>query len=203
MRCRVGSEWLLAWLVWAALVSAAGPVRAGDLTSPSFRMRGAAESSVGARSLASAGPRFSASGASLGQADAIGFSSGASSLTTAAPGFWPIAAGALPHHDVDGDGVASWVDTDDDGDGLSDATERDTRVFASASDPGTSAVLFDTDGDGFGDGVEVAQGSDPNDADSTPGAAEIPLLPDALIPLLAVVLAIAPRALRRTRRSTC
>jgi len=187
----------------AAVIGIALPAPGADLTSASFRMRGAHEASVAARALSSAGPRFSASGVALGQADALGFAGGSSSLSMSAPGFWPIAAGALPHHDVDGDGVASWVDTDDDGDGLSDATERDTRVFASASDPGTSAVLFDTDGDGFGDGVEVAQGSDPNDADSTPGAAEIPLLPDALIPLLAVVLAIAPRALRRTRRSTC
>lgn len=181
----------------------AGAAAATDLSSASFRMRGAHESSVGARALASSGPRFSASGVSLGQADALGFAAGASSLTTAAPGFWPIAAGAFPNHDVDADGVPSWLDADDDGDGLADAVERDTGVFVSAGDPGTSAVLADTDGDGFDDDVEVVLGSNPNDPESTPAPA-IPLLPGALAPLLALALALAPRALRRTIwRSTC
>jgi hypothetical protein len=37
-----------------------------------------------------------------------------------------------------------------------------------------------------------------------PGVPEVPLLPGALIPLLALSLAFAPRALRRMhRRSTC
>jgi hypothetical protein len=167
-------------------------------------MRGVHESGIAASQLASSGPRFSASGAALGQGDAVGFAGGASSLSTAAPGFWPIAAGDFPNHDVDGDGVASWLDTDDDGDGLGDAIERNTGVFVSASDPGTSAVDADTDGDGFDDGVEVDAGSDPNDPDSVPGAPEIPLLPSLLLPFLAGALALTPRALRRrTRRSTC
>src|ERR1700741_3173682 len=49
---------------------------AGDLTSASFRMRAAHESSIGARVLASPGPRFLASGAALGEGDAIGFAGG-------------------------------------------------------------------------------------------------------------------------------
>ena len=179
-----------------ALLCALG-ARAGDLTSASFRMRGAHESGIAAGQLQSAGPRFSASGAALGQGDAIGFAGGLASLATSAPGFWPIAAGGFPHHDVDGDGIASWLDTDDDGDGLADAIERDTGVFVSASDPGTSAVDADTDGDGFDDGVEVDEGSDPNDPESVPGAPVVPLLPSVLFPLLAGALALAPRVLRR------
>ena len=188
----------------AAVIGIALPAPGADLTSASFRMRGAHEASVAARALSSAGPRFSASGVALGQADALGFAGGSSSLSMSAPGFWPIAAGAFPHHDVDGDGVASWLDTDDDGDGLADAVETDTGLLVSASDTGTSAVDADTDGDGFDDGVERDLGSDPNDPQSTPGAAEVPFVPDALIPLLALSLAFAPRALRRTqKRSTC
>ena len=188
----------------AAVIVVALPALGADLTSASFRMRGAHEASVAARALSSAGPRFSASGVAVGQADAPGFAGGASSLTTSAPGFWPIAAGGLPHHDDDGDGVASWLDTDDDGDGLADAVETDTGLLVSAFDTGTSAVDADSDGDGVDDGVELDLGSDPNDPQSTPGAAEVPLLPGALVPLVALSLAFAPLALRRTqRRSTC
>jgi hypothetical protein len=185
-------------------VAIALPAQAADLTSASFRMRGLHESSIAARALTSAGPRFSASGVAAGQADALGFAGGASSLTTSAPGFWPIAAEAFPHHDVDGDGVASWLDSDDDGDGLADAVETDTGLLVSASDTGTSAVDADTDDDGFDDGVEIDEGSNPNDPLSTPDAPAVPFLPGALVPLLVLSLAFAPRALRRThRRSTC
>ena len=188
----------------AICASSASSVLAADLTSASFRMRGVHEASIAASTLSSAGPRFSASGVAVGQADAPGFSGGSSSLTTSAPGFWPIAAGTFPHHDVDGDGIASWLDTDDDGDGLADAVETDTGLLVSASDTGTSAVDADTDDDGFEDGVEIDEGSDPNDPQSMPGAPEVPLLPGALVPLLALSLAFAPRALRRMhRRSTC
>jgi hypothetical protein len=190
--------------VAAAVLVVALPALGSDLTSASFRMRGVHEASVAARALTSAGPRFSASGVAVGQADAPGFADCSTSLTTSAPGFWPIAAGGFPHHDVDGDRVASWLDTDDDGDGLADAVETDTSLLVSASDTGTSAVDADTDGDGFDDGVELDLGSDPNDPQSTPGAAEVPLVPDVLVPLLALSLAFAPRVLRRTqRRSTC
>ena len=184
--------------------TSASPSQGADLTSTSFRMRGVHEGSIAARALSSAGPRFSASGVAVGQADALGFAGGSSSLTTSAPGFWPIAAGAFPNHDVDGDGIASWLDFDDDGDGLADAVETDTGLLVSANDTGTSAVDADTDGDGFEDGVETDEGSDPNDPLSTPDAPEVPLLPGALAALLALSLALAPRALRRThRRSPC
>ena len=188
----------------ASSVTTALPALAADLTSASFRMRGVHEASIAAATLSSAGPRFSASGVALGQADAPGFAGGSSSLATSAPGFWPIAAGAFPHHDVDGDGIASWLDTDDDGDGLADAVETDTGLLVSASDTGSSAVDADTDDDGFEDGVEIDEGTNPNDPQSMPGAPEVPLLPGALVPLLALSLALVPRALRRMhRRSTC
>jgi hypothetical protein len=175
---------------------------AEDLTSASFRMRGAHASSLGARALSSAGPRFSASGASIGQGDAIGFAGGAATLTASAPGFWPIAAGDFPSHDVDLDGIASWLDSDDDGDGLSDAVETGTGEYVSPQDTGTSAVDADSDDDGFEDGVEVAEGSDPTDPGSTP-APQVPL-PAAWLGPLALALAFAPRALRTLRRrSTC
>jgi len=182
----------------------AGAASAADLTSASFRMRGAHESALGARALVSSGPRFSASGVSIGQGDAIGFAGGAATLTTSAPGFWPIAAGDFPNHDADGDGIASWLDTDDDGDALSDAVETNTGDYVSPSDTGTSAIDADSDGDGFGDGVEVDEGSDPTDPDSTPDAPEVPLLPGAWLPALALALALAPHALRTLRRrSSC
>ncbi|HVH20471.1 MAG TPA: thrombospondin type 3 repeat-containing protein, partial [Myxococcota bacterium] len=76
--------------------------------------------------------------------------------------------------------------------------------LVSANDTGTSAVDADTDGDGFEDGTEIDEGSNPNDPLSTPDAPEVPLLPGALAALLALSLAFAPRALRRAhRRSPC
>ena len=42
---------------------------------------------------------------------------------------------------------------------------------------GTNPILYDTDGDTFSDGFEVAQGSDPLSIISTPETIHIPLLP--------------------------
>jgi hypothetical protein len=63
---------------------------------------------------------------------------------------------------------------DRDEDDLGDGVETGTGVFVNASDTGTSAANPDTDGDGFNDGFEVLQGSDPNDPLSTPGGASLP-----------------------------
>jgi len=65
--------------------------------------------------------------------------------------------------DTDGDGMGNACDPDDDNDGLSDANE--TSVY------GTDPLLFDTDGDTYGDGDEVAAGSDPLNPLSLPQAA--------------------------------
>ena len=73
-----------------------------------------------------------------------------------------------------GSGVRMGIDRDEDT--LVNGVETNTGVFVSASDTGTSPALADTDGDGFDDGVEVAAGTDPNDAGSFPGA-PVPVLP--------------------------
>ena len=41
-------------------------------------------------------------------------------------------------------------------------------MFVSGTDTGTDPFVFDTDGDGWGDGAERAAGADPNDANSVP-----------------------------------
>ncbi|MCH2059487.1 MAG: cadherin domain-containing protein [Verrucomicrobiales bacterium] len=65
---------------------------------------------------------------------------------------------------------------DTDGDGLPDEAETNTGTFVSEGDTGTDPANPDTDGDGFNDGQEVAAGSNPNDADSTPGGNTTPPL---------------------------
>jgi hypothetical protein len=59
---------------------------------------------------------------------------------------------------TDADGFGNACDADDDGDGLDDSVETDTGVFVSASDTGTSPLLFDTDGDSLSDAIERATG---------------------------------------------
>ncbi|MES2475564.1 MAG: family 16 glycosylhydrolase [Verrucomicrobiota bacterium] len=51
--------------------------------------------------------------------------------------------------------------TDRDGDGLSDDYETNTGIFVSGTDTGTDPDLPDTDGDGYKDGEEVLNGTDP------------------------------------------
>jgi hypothetical protein len=65
--------------------------------------------------------------------------------------------------DTDGDGMGDACDSDDDDDGLSDADE--VALY------GTNPLLFDTDGDTYGDGDEVAAGSDPLNPLSVPQSA--------------------------------
>jgi hypothetical protein len=76
--------------------------------------------------------------------------------------------------DPDDDGKPNGCDLDDDADGLLDVFESDTGSFVSATDTGTDPLLFDTDGDGFDDGDEVAAGSDPNIFASQPPVQGIP-----------------------------
>jgi hypothetical protein len=176
---------------WA--VATGAPSRAVELTSASFRLVGSHFGGAGSAALPSPGPRFGGSGVALGQGDALGWSGGTGSLTTSAPGFWPIVAGSLPTLDADHDGLASWLDDDDDGDGLTDAVETNTGVFASAADTGTSAVDDDSDGDGFSDGDEVTDGSDPNDPDDPGVPPAIPLMAGWLQLVLAAALAWTAR----------
>lgn len=71
--------------------------------------------------------------------------------------------------DTDGDGNPDVFDTDDDGDGLSDADEN---IF------GTDPLNPDTDGDGVSDGQEVTDGSDPLDDSSFVFTLESPFCSD-------------------------
>ena len=82
---------------------------------------------------------------------------------------------------------------DDDGDGLRDAFETQTGIFASFVDTGTTAGLVDTDADLFTDGTEALAGSDPNDPTSSPLtlAAAVPVLAPVGAALAALLLARA------------
>ena len=173
------------------------PALAGDLSSASFTSRGGHVSAGGSSALTGA---TVSGGGSVGQSEAVGPSGSALTLATHASGFWPIAVGALPTLDLDGDGRQAFLDPDDDGDGLADPVETDTGVFVSASDTGTDPNRADSDGDGLGDGVEVALGHDPNDP-ASPGTAPIPILPvPAALVLALALLASAARFLRGETR---
>ena len=74
----------------------------------------------------------------------------------------------LDQLNFDGDSEGDACDADDDNDQLSD--EQELLL-------GTLVLNPDTDGDGFSDGIEVEQGSDPLDAASTPESISVPLLP--------------------------
>ena len=82
--------------------------------------------------------------------------------------------------DTDGDGVGNNEDTDDDGDGVADA-EDDLPLDASETTDtdgdgiGNNADA-DDDGDGFIDSEEIAEGTDPLDADSYPDVGGLNLL---------------------------
>ena len=65
---------------------------------------------------------------------------------------------------------------DTDGDGLNDGVEDPTLPFADASQPGTDPTKSDTDGDSYADLLEIDNGSDPTDPDSTLGTDELTLL---------------------------
>jgi len=161
---------------------------AEDLVSPGYRQRGGGFSSAAGGPSTAQGPTsfFGETRSTLGQGAPLTFSGAPEDLTVNAAGFWPIVAGALPSLDVDMDGIAAFLDADDDGDGLDDDVETDTGIFVSPADTGSDPQIADTDGDGFDDGEEVALGSDPNDAGSTPDSG-VPV--PSLFPLTAMTLA--------------
>ena len=57
-----------------------------------------------------------------------------------------------------------------DADGLPDIHETANRVFVNPFETGASPRAADSDGDGYPDGIEVAEGSDPNNARSLPAS---------------------------------
>jgi len=77
--------------------------------------------------------------------------------------------------DTDGDTSGDACDQDDDNDTLLDVYETGTGVFNSPFDTGTDPLLTDTDGDSFDDDVEIASGTDPNNASDSP-ATGVPAL---------------------------
>jgi len=158
-------------LLGALLLVAAAPAKA-DLESPSFTLRGShAATSAGGLSSAS----FSGGGALAPQPIGVGgVAASPGDLSTVEPGFFPILRGEPLTLDLDADGVAWYLDDDDDGDGLLDAVETNSGLFLSASDTGTDSLIADTDGDGADDGFEVVAASDPNDPSSTPGGSSVP-----------------------------
>lgn len=192
-RASVRARVSLAAGLWVATLGAAATVQAGDLASASFRSQGGHVSAGSSGALSS--DSFEG-GASLGQSEAIGPSGSSTSLTTQSSGFWAIAEGGIPSLDVDGDGIQSFIDTDDDGDGLDDSVETLTKLFVSASDTGTDPLNPDSDGDGFDDGTEVAAGSDPNLAGVIP--TQVPAL--APLPAAGLLILVASIALRRLHR---
>ena len=80
----------------------AGAAPAEELGSSSYRQLGGHLNAASGHALQSAS--FDGGG-SLGQSAAVGFSAAAAALDTHAAGFWPIAEGALPSLDADGDGL--------------------------------------------------------------------------------------------------
>ena len=82
--------------------------------------------------------------------------------------------------DDDGDGLSNLGEfsegtnpknADSDGDGLSDGAEKNVH--------GSNPLLADSDEDGYTDDAEVAEGSSPNDSDSIPPSAILPVFSSA------------------------
>lgn len=90
-------------------------------------------------------------------------------------------------------GLAGCVDTDSDGDGLTDNEENKLGTDPEVADTdgdgvsdgdevdlGIDPTLPDTDGDGYADGDEISEGSDPADADDKIFEGGWPYNPDAI-----------------------
>jgi len=90
---------------------------------------------------------------------------------------------------------------DSDGDGLPNDVETGTGHWVSTRDTGTDPLDWDTDDDGYSDGQEVADGSDPFDPYSNPSVPALAPLGRALLVLLiaAAARALGTRRLRGTR----
>ncbi|MBW2387280.1 MAG: hypothetical protein JRG89_02485 [Deltaproteobacteria bacterium] len=85
-----------------------------------------------------------------------------------------------------GSGVRAVTDRDDDL--LGDGVETDTGTFVNAFDTGTDPLNWDTDGDSFSDGFEVAQGTDPTDPLDFPAAIAPALGSEGMIVLVVAMM---------------
>ena len=206
-RCRRND--LVGWLgaVIASIACfGAGGLQAADLSSAHYRHRAGSFGAIGVGPLTSGAsqPLYSGSGVSLGAISETDPFGRLDSLRSVLPGFFWIQAGRSFSLDLDSDGVAYFLDEDDDGDGLLDVHETGTGSYVSPQNTGTSAVLADTDGDGYSDGFEVAGGTDPTNPASRPGSPSVPALPKLARLLLVVALIAAglasfpPRCWRST-----
>jgi hypothetical protein len=183
------------------ILAAAGTSLGSELSSASYRSVGGAINAGSAAMFSTAvSPAFSGAAGSLGQREAIGPSGGSSDLTTSWPGFWAIVVRGSASLDLDGDGIQSFLDDDDDNDGLLDDVETNTRVFVSESDTGTDPLVADTDGDGVDDGSEISAGSDPNNPFSIP---MVPALTDWGRAFAVMALASVAGIALRGRRIRC
>lgn len=175
----------------AVYLLAAPAAFAEELASPSYRHRAGTFSSSVSTDLTSTAtaPQLGDSSASVGGSISIEPSGSTTSLSSVLQGFWSIIAGAFPTLDLDGDLAQFFLDEDDDGDGLLDIYETGTGSFVSDLNTGSSPVASDSDADGFADGVEVAEGTDPNDDQSFPVPnPEVPSFSPGSVLLLLILL---------------
>jgi DNA-binding beta-propeller fold protein YncE len=97
-----------------------------------------------------------------------------------------------------GSGTRMGIDRDEDT--LLNGVETGTGTFVNANDTGSNPALADTDGDGYDDGEEVAEGTDPNNPLSFPGSNPVPSLNALGMALLGGLLfALGRLRLRRGR----
>lgn len=179
----------------------AGSAYAKTASSPSFMQLGGSFASSASPDLADSHPsaNYQGGGGTLGEGIPVSMVGSTSSLETLAPGFWAIVVGEFADLDADGDGIQSFLDDDDDNDGLLDDVETGTGYFVDEMNTGTSPNLADTDGDGFDDGQEVQLGFDPNDPESFPMPA-VPALSWVGWALLVMAMMIGTALRVRARR---
>jgi hypothetical protein len=89
-----------------------GLAMAEDMVSTSFLLRGGNINAGGSADMLASPPGsgIGSLGASIGQSEALGYSGSLATLSTNAPGFWPLVAGDLPMLDADEDGIQAFLD---------------------------------------------------------------------------------------------
>ncbi|MCW9014344.1 MAG: thrombospondin type 3 repeat-containing protein [Gammaproteobacteria bacterium] len=90
--------------------------------------------------------------------------------------------------DTDNDGTGNNADTDDDNDGLLDIAE-DINANGVVDAGETDSLNYDTDGDGYNDGEEVAAGSDPLDLNSVPVSPDGDINNDGIVNVVDILIA--------------